>query len=239
MSLRTRTKERLKSKFPNVNLSTKRTNALAAALEEDLEDEATDEEIDAELDRINKFAPFAETAKLDDELRNFRSKEKKEPGEEGGEKKDPKTEEPDKVDPKTKTEQPDFEAILGKVLAPVLAEIATLKADKTTGSRTAKLNVAIEKADDKFKKTTLGSFKRMKDMSDEEFEEYLEEVTEDAKEWIQADANKSLDNSVAPLMGVKNKSGVSSDVESFITSKKEAAKGTDGLAGKSLFPQTS
>jgi|SRR5215217_2137222 len=232
MSLRIKIKERLKVKYPNVNLRRFRVNAIADALEEDLEDEATDEEIDTQIDRVNKFMDFAKTAKADDELTTFRKG--KEDGPDEDPKTDPKTDEPAKVDPKTKTDQPDFEAILGKFMAPVLQEIASLKADKVSGTRTEKLNTVLAKSDDKFKKTTLAAFKRMKFETDEEFEEYLEELTETAADFIQADADDKLDKSVLPIMGAKSKSGVSSDTVNFIAAKTAAAKGEGGLAGKAL-----
>ena len=63
----------IKAKFPNVNLSKKRLDAIAAKIEAKITDE---NEIDAKLDEYNDYNPLADLAKEDDRVRNLEAKAK-------------------------------------------------------------------------------------------------------------------------------------------------------------------
>lgn len=64
---------RLRSKYPGVNLSNARLDAIADKLSAKITDE---KDIDAKLDEINDISPFSELAKLDDHIRGKEAKEK-------------------------------------------------------------------------------------------------------------------------------------------------------------------
>ena len=61
----------IKAKFPAVNLSKARLDAIAAILEKKVTDES---EIDAKLDEFNEYNPLADIAKQDDAMRNMQNK---------------------------------------------------------------------------------------------------------------------------------------------------------------------
>lgn len=62
----------IKSKFPAVNLSKARLDAIAAKIEAKVVDDES--KIDAELDAYNDYNPLAETAKADDKVRGLEAK---------------------------------------------------------------------------------------------------------------------------------------------------------------------
>jgi hypothetical protein len=63
----------IRVKFPKVNLSKKRLDAIAAKIETKVIDDET--KIDAAIDDYNDYNPLAETAKTDDALRNLQAKQ--------------------------------------------------------------------------------------------------------------------------------------------------------------------
>ena len=62
----------IKAKYPAINLSKARLNAIAAKIEAEVIDDET--KIDASLDTFNKFNPLVDIAKTDDAIRNYESK---------------------------------------------------------------------------------------------------------------------------------------------------------------------
>lgn len=62
----------IKAKFPKVNLSKARLNAIAAKIETKVIDDET--KIDAAIDEYNDFNPLADIAKNDDKIRNLEAK---------------------------------------------------------------------------------------------------------------------------------------------------------------------
>jgi len=62
---------RIKAKFPDVNLSAKRLDAIADKLSPKVTDE---NEIDAQLDALNEVISFSDLAKSDDKIRDLQSK---------------------------------------------------------------------------------------------------------------------------------------------------------------------
>jgi len=74
----------IKTKFPKVNLSKARLNAIADKIEKKIIDDET--KIDAAVDEFNDFNPFVEIAKQDDKIRELEGKLKpapeKKPGDE-------------------------------------------------------------------------------------------------------------------------------------------------------------
>ena len=86
----------IKAKFPAVNLSKARLDAIAAILEKKVTDE---NEIDAKLDEFNDYNPFADIAKQDDAMRNMQNKLKT-AGQQNPTKKDSNHNQEDGGDPK-------------------------------------------------------------------------------------------------------------------------------------------
>lgn len=103
---------RLADKFPGVNLSKTRKDAIADKLAPKITDET---EIDAKLDELNEIFSFADMAKQDDKIRTIEAKEKKKP--EQQEQKKPEEEKP------TEDEAPAWAKSL-------IQEVQQLKAEK-------------------------------------------------------------------------------------------------------------
>lgn len=85
-----RIKERLKAKFPKVNLSKKRIDEISARLAKKPDDDADDTAIDEVIQDANDFMPFEDIAREDDRVRNLEKKanQKQDPNPSDGE--DPK-----------------------------------------------------------------------------------------------------------------------------------------------------
>lgn len=218
-------KTRLKVKHAGVNFSKKRLDAIADKLNTKLGEDAEDEAIDSELDALNEIFPFADLAKNDDRLRNIDAKEKDTKS---------KTEESKTEDP-APDGQPDIAKIIQAALAPLTQEIASLKAGKTTDSRRTQLEAVLKDVNPKFKDTSLKAFGRMVFETDEDFEVYKDELTTDAKEFVQSEADTKMSGSIQPIMGVTNKAGITTDTAAYIAEKQAAAKGEGAVAGKSVF----
>ena len=108
-------KERLKSKFPGVNLSTKRIDAIADKLK--LPEDADDDAIDERLDELNDVFSFADMARNDDRARTEEAERKRK------EQQDNPTPKPSNDDPKPDANQPvDIAKIVADAIAPLLAK---------------------------------------------------------------------------------------------------------------------
>lgn len=103
---------KFKAKYPDVNLSKKRLDALADKLASKITDE---NEIDAKLDELNEMLPFADIAKQDDKIRDLEAKAKKTPATPPKEK--------EEKEPEEKDDTPQWAKAL-------MQEVQTLKAEK-------------------------------------------------------------------------------------------------------------
>ncbi|WP_426291982.1 hypothetical protein ACN9ML_18285 [Dyadobacter endophyticus] len=187
-------KERLKSKFPGVNLSQKRIDAIADKLK--LPEDADDDAIDERLDELNDVFSFAEMAKNDDRLRTEEAERKKK------EQQDNPTPKPSNDDPKPDPIQPvDIAKIVAAAIAPLVEKINGIEADKVGGSRLAQLKEILKDANPKYAESVLKKFPKMKFDTDEEFEAFKEEESENVKEFIQAEANDGLGGFKVPVQG--------------------------------------
>lgn len=69
-----RIKERLRSLYPKVNLSTRRLDEISARLAKKPADDADDETVDQVINDANDFMPFADIAREDDRVRNLEAR---------------------------------------------------------------------------------------------------------------------------------------------------------------------
>lgn len=185
-------KERLKAKFPGVNLSTKRIDAIADKLK--LPEDSEDDAIDERLDELNDVFSFAEMAKNDDRLRTEEAEKKKK------EQQDNPTPKPSEEDPKPDPNQPtDIAKMLQSLIAPLVQEVASLKAEKVGDTRMSKLQKTLEGTNQKYAASILKNYPRMKFETEEEHDSWLSEVTEGAKEFEQSEANEELGGFKVPV----------------------------------------
>ena len=158
------------------------------------------------------------------------------------EKKDPK--EPGNTDPSKQADPNDIAAIVANAVKaavdPLQKDLAAMKGEKLTASRQQQFEnkLGVLPSDNQlaanFKNQRLKDFKRMNFESDEAFAEYLTEVETDIAALNQELANSNLAGHGKPIFGKKEADGVSSQVKTFIASKKEEAEQGKSLGGKEV-----
>lgn len=183
MSLKIKIAERLKAKAAGVNLSQKRIDAIVARAEKGLTDDSDDAAIDANLEAINELTPFKDIAALDD---HERAKAKKLADEKEAARL--KAIEDGKLPP---IDDDPNESSTDKLLKALIAKVekqdqvlASFGQEKVTTTRKQQLEEKLKDVDPKFKATALKAYDRMKFDKDEDFESYLTEISEDAKEFV-------------------------------------------------------
>jgi hypothetical protein len=119
----------LRAKYPGVNLSKKRMDAIADRLTPKIKDES---EIDAKLDELNEILPFADIAKDDDRLRTLEEKSKK-PAQQ-----QQQTEKTD-TDPETKKEDSKKEDEMPSWAKELVTEVKSLRQEKVQATMQQKL----------------------------------------------------------------------------------------------------
>jgi hypothetical protein len=177
---------RLKAKFPGVNLSKKRLDAIADKLAKKVEKE---EDIDEALDEANELMDFAQVAKDDDRVRTLEAEAKKP-------KQEPKKEDSsDGKEPAKGEEIPAWAKGLVDTNKQLLEKVTLLETGKTTDLRKQKLEETLKEINPKLKEKALRDFSRMKFDTDEDFETYLQETVTDLGDF-------KGDNSEQPKGGV-------------------------------------
>jgi len=83
-------------------------------------------------------------------------------------------------------------AAIEKATAPLVQEIATIKASKTTETRLSRMEEVLKDVNPELKAKTLKDFGRMAFENDESFEEYLTETTTDIQTINQTIVNQGL-----------------------------------------------
>lgn len=148
----------IKAKYPAVNLSPKRLDAIAAILEPKVTDETL---IDAQLDAFNDFNPIAEIAKTDDRIRSLEAKTKT-PGQ-----------------PKTPTDKKDEDAPPTPVddtpawAKPLIETVKALVGEKQQSTIKAKLAEKLKDVPESY------WVKRLLPEKDEEIDAFIADVTND------------------------------------------------------------
>lgn len=192
----------LKAKYPGVNLSKKRMDAIADRLAPKITDEA---EIDAKLDELNELMPFADIAKDDDRLRALEAKAKDKPA-------------PAKNEP-TESNEPKSEMDELKELVKGLATtVQSLAAEKQQTTIKGKLSEKLKDVpQDFYSEWTLPE-------KDEDIESFAEKVAAKYTALTQAVIDKGLAGSTKPVFGAASavKGKVDADVIAYAKSKNES-----------------
>ncbi|WP_455636508.1 hypothetical protein [Parabacteroides sp.] len=194
---------RLKPKLKAFGFNRKELMSVAAKIADNLTsaDDASDEDVNAEIDtQIDAVLPYLQVSQSfanrvieenrkkndddetddddDDEPSNTTNRQA------GSNKKNPK-------DKGKNDDAPEWAKGLVQTVQTLNDEIAALKGEKVTTSRKSKLE-AVLKDSGTFGTRTLKSFSKMNFENDEEFEEFLSEVTEDLKAYNQERADSGL-----------------------------------------------
>ena len=146
-----------------------------------------------------------------------------------------KDQDPGKQTDQKSTDPNDIAAIIANAIKaavePLQKEISSFKGQKITETRLQQMESKLVNVPDAFKSQKLKDFKRMNFENEETFAEYLGEVETDIMALNQELADKGLSGQTKPIMGAKNKDGVSSAVNSYIESK---TKPESSLGGKEV-----
>lgn len=186
MSLKKEIIALLKTKFPGVQLSAARVEAIATKIDAKI---TTADEIEAKLDEANELFPFADIAKQDDRIRSLEEEaKKKKPADEKGD--NPKKEEP--KEDETPTEKMLREALNG--IKSLTSEVASIKGEKVTNTRRATYLESLKGTSKEYQEREMKKFDRMKFETDEEFNEFLTEAKELHADAIQDDALDGVGN---------------------------------------------
>jgi len=104
-----------------------------------------------------------------------------------------------KSEPGTPDSAEQLKALFADVAKPLVesvqalqAEIQTIKSTKTAETRKSRLEETLKEANPKYKESILKAFARMNFEKDDDFDAYLAEVSEDAKGFVQDEADKGL-----------------------------------------------
>ena len=193
---------RLKPKAKALGFNTKELKGIAAkiadnlALEEDASEEDVNTAIDDVIDAALPYLGFGQSQanRMLDEWKkkhptaNEEEEEEEEEEESSNTSKRGKSGKPQN---KGNDDTPEWAKSMMQPIQNLTGEINTLKGEKTTNARKAKLE-ALLKDTGTFGKRTLRSFDKMNFESEEEFEDFLDEVTEDLKAYNQERADQGL-----------------------------------------------
>jgi hypothetical protein len=211
-------KERLKAKFPGVNLSKQRQDAIAEKLAPKLEEDG----IDAKLDELNELLPFADIAKQDDKIRTLEAKNK-EP------KKDPViTASDDDVDDdaadedRAKSRTPKYVKELLESVKTLTSEVSSLKSQKQQETIKEKLS-----KHDKLKDIKPSFWnKRQLPAKDEDIDSFAEEVATDHAAFLQESGYEGITPHTPAESTAGNKNGkakIDPDLIAFAKQQNEVA----------------
>lgn len=201
---------KLKPKVKAFGFNKKELMSVAAKIADNLTstDDASDEDVNAEIDtQIDAVLPYLQVSQS---FANRVIEENRKKNDDDDETDDDDDDEPssttnrqsgsNKKNPKNKGMNDDAPEWAKSMLDTVNAlkdEVTTLKGEKVTTSRKAKLETVL-KDSGTFGTRTLKSFGKMSFENDEEFEEFLSEVTEDLKTYNQERADAGLSTMGTP-----------------------------------------
>ena len=129
-------KVRVKAKYPNANLSTKRLDALAAKLATKPADDADDAAIDLVLEDFNGILSFEEIAKEDDRVRTLENKPTPTP-----------VPAPKPTEPPAPTPPADANQQLLEAIAKLTTEVSEIKLGKITETKRTTAQAAFDKSE--------------------------------------------------------------------------------------------
>ena len=184
--------EALKPKVKAFGFNKKELKGIAAKIannlnfEEDASEEDVNAEINTQIDAVIPYLQFAQSQanRLLEEWR------KNHPETEDEEDDEPIQTKVSRKNPPKNENNEQLKQLLDAVTA-LTGEVANLKKEKTTTTRRSRLEELL-KDTGTFGSRTLKSFSKMSFDSDEEFEEFLEEIKEDLDNYNQERANDGL-----------------------------------------------
>lgn len=198
---------RIKAKFPDVNLSAKRMDAIADKLSSKVTDE---NEIDAQIDVYDEYNPISEIAKTDDTVRDLKGKLKNAP----------KPHETTNQSSSTTTTNDEPVDETKKLLTELLNKVNSLEKEKTQSTMQAKIA-----AHEKLKGISPVFYKgRALPEKEDELEAFVDGIKTDFDAFKQESNNEVLINGTKPVGGTQNPSKVSTMFSQVMAEKKAQAE---------------
>jgi ATP-dependent exoDNAse (exonuclease V) beta subunit len=190
----------LKTKAKDFGFTKEELKSIAATLADNLtldEDASEDEQTAAVTQHVDAYLPLLKSSQSFAQrvLKEWKSKHPvKEPEEDEDEEDEDEDDEPAPKQKSKGKKAPKPDSEMKKLLDAVTAltsEVKTLKADKTATSRKERLEREL-KDTGKFGESILKAFSKMNFDSDEDFDEYLNDITEQAKDFKKDEKAKGL-----------------------------------------------
>lgn len=185
----------LKPKVKAFGFNQKELKGIAAKIANNLSsaEDASEEDVNAEIEaKIEAAIPYLQFAQSQANrlLEEWRKNHPEANEDEDDEEVTTTTTKASKKSKSNSEENEKFKQLIDAVTA-LTGEVANLKKEKTTTSRKARLEELLKNTGT-FGSRTLKSFSRMNFESDEEFEEFFEEIQEDLETYNQERANDGL-----------------------------------------------
>lgn len=145
-----------------------------------------------------------------------------------------KPDEPAKTEPKVPDDAPEWAKTLMQTNTSLLEEVASLRRTNTMQGQHSKIKSKLEES--KVPEIYFGKLLSGRTFKDDaEIDQFTSDIVTGWGEVRQKLADENLGQSHKPLLGDKQKDGVSSAVKDFIEAKTKPAT-TDSLGGKQLIP---
>jgi len=186
----------LKPKLASKGFSQKTLEGLAGILAPNLTEESTDEEINTAIDGVMPYTELmqAENTRYANEVKAKQTKPV-----EGVTTQAVATDEP--------ADMPAWAKSLMESNKALAQGLEAIKGEKVVNTRKSQLESVLNGTDEKFKSTALKAFNRMKFDSEDQFNEYLAEITEDATGFVPAAEQTFLGGDRPTGSAIKSKGG--------------------------------
>lgn len=207
----------IKTKFPGVNLSRARLNAIAAKIETKVAEDET--LIDETVDAFNEFNPFIDIARQDDAMRNLQAK--------AGQQQQQQSQQQEQEQQQQQQQPTNVDAQMPAWFKPFADELTQLKAEKAQTSMRAKAAELLKDVPAKF-------WEKRLPQSEAQLQDFASEVIADYTEFKQELTNQNLGALTKGANGQAQTNGgttgkVSNEVKDFVSklpttaAKQEAA----------------
>ena len=229
---------KLKPKVASLGFSRLELEGVAARIDGNLKEDATEEDIDAAIDAVMPYLELAQSS-----ANRVINKAKEEGGNKSiatGESKN--TEKPEAkedieggesagANSKNNDLQKTIENAMKAAIAPFAQRLEAIEGEKVTTSRLSKIQEIAKKAGGPYEKTLLKNFGRMTFASEEDFNNYVDEVEADVDAYVQENSNNGLSNSPKPKGGGTGGKETIDPVLSERINDRQAETATPAIAG--------
>lgn len=205
---------KLKPRVASLGFNRMEIEGVASRIANNLGEDASDEDIDAAIDAVMPYLELAQTSANriinkakdgDGNKPNTATGESSKTGknaEKGGEQSEDDTGSTGADDLK---DMESLKKFLGEIvsasISPITKRLDAIEGGKIADTRLSQVKEIAKKAGGSYEKTILKNFERMTFESDDDFADYLTEITADVDSYVQDHSNEGLRNSPKPKGG--------------------------------------